>query len=125
VFITPDGTKLIGSTRGPQFRPRNGIARGALSVYSARTGTLLQRVAPWKWNEDDTRPGHGGGPQEQVAWSNPSGSQLIVLHPVDDRNILGSLTGGTFRTTGAPLPRQPAGYQELQNALRTGTQLAW
>jgi hypothetical protein len=64
-------------------------------------------------------------PKEQVVWSNPSGSQLIVLHPVDDLNILGSLTDGTFGTTGAPLPRQPAGYQELQNALRTGTQLVW
>jgi hypothetical protein len=125
VFITPDGTKLIGGTSGPQFRPRNGIARGALSVYSARTGALLQRLAPWKWNNNDNRPGHGGGPQAQIAWSNPSGGQLIVLNPVDHRNTLGSLTGGTFRTAGAPLPRQPAGYQELQNALRTGTRLAW
>ena len=46
-------------------------------------------------------------------------------HPVDDLNILGSLTGGTFRPGGAPLPRQPGGYQELQTALRTGTQLVW
>jgi hypothetical protein len=30
-----------------------------------------------------------------------------------------------FRTAAAPLPRQAAGYQELQNALRTGTELAW
>jgi len=125
VVITPDGTKLIGGTSQAQFRPRNGIERGALSVYSARTGALLQRLAPWKWNNNDNRPAHGGGPKEQLAWSNPSGSQFIVLHPVDDLNILGSLTGGTFRTAGAPLPRQPAGYQELQNALRTGTQLAW
>jgi len=124
-FITPDGTKLIGGTNGAQFRPRNGIERGALSVYSARTGALLQRLARWKWNENDTRPGHGGAPQDQVAWSNPSGSQLIVLHPVDDRNILGLLTDGAFRTAGPSLPRQPAGYQELQNALRTGTQLVW
>ena len=125
MFITPDGTKLIGGTSKAQLRPRNGIERGALSVYSARTGALLQRLAPWKWNENDNRPAHGGSPQEQLAWSNPSGSQLIVLHPVDDLNILGSLTGGTFRTAGAPLPRQAAGYQELQNALRTGTQLVW
>ena len=125
VFITPDGTKLIGAVSGAQFRPRNGIQRGALMVYSARTGALLQRLAPWKWNENDNRPAHGGFPKEQLTWSNPSGSQLIVLHPVDDLNILGSLTGGTFRTTGDPLPRQSAGYRELQNALRTGTQLAW
>lgn len=125
VFITPDGTKLIGGTSTVQFRPQNGIERGALSVYSARTGTLLQRLAPWKWNENANRPAHGGFPKEQLAWSNPSGSQFIVLHPVDDLNILGSLTGGTFRTAGGPLPRQSAGYQQLQNALRTGSQLAW
>ena len=125
VFITPDGTKLIGGTGEAQSRPRNGIERGALSVYSARTGALLQQLNPWKWNNSDNRPAHGGFPQEQVVWSNPSGSQFIVLHPVDDLNILGSLTGGRFRTTGVPLPPQPAGYQELQNALRTGTRLVW
>jgi len=43
----------------------------------------------------------------------------------DVAHLLGSLTGGTFRTAGAPLPRQAAGDQELQNALCTGTQLAW
>ena len=37
----------------------------------------------------------------------------------------GSLTGGAFRTAGGPLPRRPAGCQELQNALRTGTRPAW
>ena len=125
VFITPGGTKLIGGTRQAQFRPPNGIERGALSVYSARTGALLQRLAPWKWNDRDTRPGHGGFPQEQLAWSNPSGSQLIVLYPVNHRNTLGSLTGGTLRTTLDPLPRQAAGYHELQNALRTGSQVVW
>jgi hypothetical protein len=124
VFITPDGTKLIGGTsRAPVPRVR-GIERGALSVYSARAGALIQRLDPWKWNENDRR-GHGGFPKEQLAWSNPSGSQFIVLHPANDLNILGSLTAGTFRTAGAPLPRQPAGYQELQYALRTGSQVAW
>jgi hypothetical protein len=58
-------------------------------------------------------------------WSSPSGSRFILLHPVDDVNILGVLAGGTFRPTGPPLPRQSAGYQELQYALRTGTQMAW
>jgi hypothetical protein len=125
VFITPDGAKLIGGTSGAQLRPRNGIERGALSAYSARTGALLQRLAPWRWNDNDNRPAHGGFPKEQLAWSNPSGTRLIVLHPVDDLNILGTLTGGTFRTAGAPLPRQAAGHQELQNALRTGSQLVW
>jgi hypothetical protein len=125
VFITPDGTKLIGGTSKASSRPLAGIDRGALLVYSARTGALLQRLAPWKWNGRDNRPGHGGSPEEMIAWSNPSGSQFIVLHPVDDLNILGSLTDGVFRTAGPPLPQQPAGYRELQYALRTGSKLAW
>ena len=124
MFITPDGTKLIGDTGKAQFRPRNAIERGALSVYSARTGALVRRLARWTWN-DNAGPGHGGSPNQMLAWSSPSGSQFIVLHPVDGLNVLGSLTGGTFRTAGAPLPQQPAGYQQLQSALRTGTQLVW
>jgi hypothetical protein len=125
VYITPDGTRLIGGTSTARFRPPNGIEQGALLAYSARTGALLQRLAPWKWNDNDNRPAHGGSPKQMLVWSSPSGSQFIVLHPVDDLNILGSLTAGVFRTAGAPLPRQTAGYQELQNALRTGTQLVW
>jgi hypothetical protein len=124
VFITPDGAKLIGGTSKAPVPPATGIERGALSVYSARTGTLIQRLAPWRWNNNDKRPGHGGSPREQLAWSSPSGNQLILLHPRDDLNTLGSLTGGKFRAAGAPLPG-PAGYQELQAALRTAGQVAW
>lgn len=124
VFITPDGTGLIGATSRPSRLP-GGLSRGELSVYSARTGALVQRLAPWKWNSSDSRPAHGGSPKELIAWSDPSGSQFIVLHPVDDLNLLGVLTSGVFRAGGAPLPRQRAGYQELQYALRTASQVAW
>lgn len=101
------------------------MSRGELSVYSARTGALLQRLAPWEWNNADRRGGPGGFPSETIAWSNPSGSQLILLHPQHERNVLGVLTGGSFRTAGALLPSQPAGYQELEYALRTAAYLAW
>jgi len=124
VFVTPDGRKLIGSTVTDSARPPLGSSRGELSVYSASTGALLQRLAPWKWNGNDRRVGHGGSPRELLTWSSPSGSQLILLHPRDEENILGVLTGGRFRTAGAPLP-QPAGYQELECALRTTSQVAW
>jgi hypothetical protein len=124
VFVTPDGTKLIGSIVTDSSRPLADLSRGELSVYSASTGALLQRLAPWKWNGNDPRGGHGGLPRELLAWSNPSGSQLILLHPRGDLNILGVLTGGRFRTAGTPLP-QPAGYQELEYALRTAGQMAW
>jgi hypothetical protein len=124
VFITPDGTKLIGDTDKSDFAPARGTWTGELSVYSARTGALLQRLAPWKWNGSDRRPGRGGSPRELIAWSNLSGSRLILLHPVDDLNILGVLTGRRFSPAGALLPQAP-GYQELEYALRTASQMAW
>jgi hypothetical protein len=124
VFITPDGTKLIGDTGKSDFAPTRGPWTGELSVYSARNGALLQRLAPWIWNGMDSRPGHGGSPSELVAWSNPSGSRLVLLHPVDDLNILGVLTGRRFSPASAPLPRA-SGYQELEYALRTASQMVW
>ena len=124
VFITPDGTKLIGGTGKSDFPPARGPWTGELSVYAARTGALLQRLAPWKWNSMDHRPAHGGSPKELIAWSNTSGSRLILLHPVDDLNILGVATSRGFRATAAPLPRA-TGYQELEYALRTAAQVTW
>jgi hypothetical protein len=124
LFITPDGTKLIGNTGKTAFPPTRGSWTGELSVYSARSGALLQRLAPWRWNGSDNRPGHGGSPMELIAWSNTSGSRLVLLHPVDDLNILGVATNSGFRATGAPLP-QASGYQELGYALRTASQMAW
>ena len=124
VFITPDGTKLIGGTGKSGFAPARGTWTGELSVYSARTGALLQRLAPWKWNGLDRRPAHGGFPRELIAWSSLSGSRLILLHPVADLNVLGVLTGRRFSPAGALLP-QAAGYQELEYALRTASQMAW
>jgi len=125
VFLTPDGTKLIGGTGKRGFPPLRGVWRGELSVYSARTGALVQRLAPWKWNPSDARRARAGFPRALLAWSSPSGNKLILLRPAHGQNILGSLTGGVFRTAGAPLPRRPAGYQELQDALRTADQVAW
>jgi hypothetical protein len=69
-------------------------------------------------------PGHGGSPRELIAWASPSGSRLILLHSVDDPNILGVATDRGFRAAGTPLPQGP-GYQELECALRTAGQVAW
>jgi hypothetical protein len=91
-FITPDGTKLIGETRGP-FRAGATTESGALGVYSARTGTLLQVVGRWQR--------HGRSLQfsmarQTVLWSNPSGSRLIVEMPRGNLNEVGTLTGDKF-----------------------------
>lgn len=122
-FLTPDGTKLIGSVAKEPPGHGNGPNppyTGGLAVYSARTGALLSTLAPWMWlNLSPSAPGRGGAPEQTVAWSNRTGSQLIVLQPSDELNILGVLTGSTFTQAGGKLiPRQPAAYQELQHALR-------
>jgi hypothetical protein len=124
VFLTPDGAKLIGDTDNSDIAPARGPWTGELSVYSARTGALLQRLAPWRWNGADHRPGHGGTPRELIAWSNASGSRLIMLHPAGELNVLGVLAGHRFSPSAAPLP-QASGYQELAYALRTASQVAW
>ena len=61
-----------------------------------------------------------------MAWSNVSGSQLIVLQPRDQLNVLGVLSNGSFAGRGrAMLPGSAAGYRELQYALRSSAQMTW
>lgn len=66
--------------------------------------------------------GKGGGfPKQEVTWSNVTGSQLIVLQPRHELNVLGVLSDGSFAGIGsAMLPGSAAGYGELQYALRIG-----
>jgi DNA-binding beta-propeller fold protein YncE len=121
-IITPDGTKLIGPVSAGTPAGRQ---RGELAVYSARTGALLDALAPWEWRVT-SRPGRGGFATQAVAWSNRSGSQLIILQPRDDLNVLGVLTGKKLTLTGSKLlPQQAAGYQELLYALRAAPQMVW
>ncbi len=96
-FITPDGTKLIGGYGGIPARPGGTTESGALGVYSVRTGALLRVVARWQL--------HGRGvllskARQMVAWSNLSGSRLIVEMPHGKLGEVGFLTGDKF----APLP---------------------
>ena len=123
VFLAPDGVTLIGTV--PTDQPGASSA-GALAVYSARTGSLLRTLAAWQWPRVSIPPGRGGFPRPQVAWSNVSGGQLIVLQPRNQLNVLGVLSHGSFAGRGgAMLPGSAAGYRELQNALRSGSQLTW
>jgi hypothetical protein len=122
VVLTPDGTKLIAVTGKQAFLPLSGTSSGQLSVYSARTGTVIQRRGPWTWH--GIRPGRGRFARPMIELSSPSGSQLILLYPQHNENTLSVLTGGSLRTTGSPLPTG-AGYQELEDALSTADSLAW
>jgi len=94
-FITPDGTRLIGEMRHPPTRLDATTVSGAIGVYSARTGTLLQVIGRWQ------RHGHRLGilfnARQSVVWSNPSGSRLIVAMPRGKLNKVGILTGDKFR----------------------------
>lgn len=109
-FITPDGTKLIGGHGGIPARPGGPTESGALGVYSVRTGALLRVVARWQL--------HGRGvlfsrARQMVAWSNLSGSRLIVEMPHGKLGEVGFLTGDKF----TPLPHvAPAALLTAMNS---------
>jgi len=111
-FITPDGTKLIGETGRRPARPGTTTESGALGVYSARTGTLLQVIGRWQQ--------HGRGPRffnqahQTVVWSNPSGSRLIVEMPRGKLNEVGILTEDKFT------PLAHVAQAPLLNAINSG-----
>jgi hypothetical protein len=94
-FITPDGTKLIGEMGHRPARTGTITESGALGVYSARTGTLLQVIG--RWQQHGRGPGSLSHARQAVVWSNPSGSRLIVEMPRGQLNKVGILTGDTFR----------------------------
>jgi hypothetical protein len=96
-FITPDGTKLIGGYGGIPGRPGGTTESGALGVYSVRTGALLRVVARWQLHG---RRALFSRARQMVAWSNLSGSRLIVEVPHGKLAEVGFLTGGKF----TPLP---------------------
>jgi hypothetical protein len=88
------------------------------AVYSARTGMLIRSLAPWTWNQ--IRPVAGNRfPAPAVAWSDPAGSQLLVLLPHDGVNRLAVLTGGKVVLAGSGLlPAGAAAYASLQGAVQ-------
>ena len=123
-MMTPDGTTLIAPAATLVSWPVH--ARGGLAEYSANTGGLLRTLVPWAWRTNIHQGGRGGYPSQRAAWTSWSGSQLIVLQPRDELNVLGVVTGTVFRPGGGVLlPQRPPGYQWLQDALRTAEELAW
>jgi hypothetical protein len=94
-FITPDGTKLIGEMVHRPGRTGTITVSGALGVYSARTGTLLQVIG--RWQQRGRGPGFLSQARQAVVWSSPSGSRLIVEMPRGKLSEVGILTGDKFR----------------------------
>jgi hypothetical protein len=114
-FITPDGSKLVATTDAISAVSA-GRSTGEFAVYSARSGVLIRTLARWTWTRNQ-KPADGRHPAAAVAWSDPSGSRLLVLRPRDGVNRLGVLTGGRVVLSGDLLPRRPEAYASLQAAL--------
>jgi len=118
IFITPDGGALVATMGTDAVSAVSaGRATGEFAVYSARTGALKSTLGRWTWTKGLPRAGDGI-PAPAVAWSDLSGSRLLVIQPRDGVNRLGVLTGGRVVLTGNDLlPRQPEAYARLQAAL--------
>jgi hypothetical protein len=119
-FITPNGSELVGAVEHRTGGLLGKSVTGAFAVYSARTGALICTRARWSWVRTPRSP-FINGPRPDVAWSNLSGSELLVVWPHHGLNRLGILTGTTVRLSGSPLPSLPAGYSALQNALQSAS----
>jgi len=110
-FITPDGTKLI-SGYGSNSAPVAGTTEsGALGVYSALTGALLSVVARWQL---PARGPLASRAHQLVAWSNLSGSRLIVEMPHGKLAEVGFLAGDKV----TPLPH--VATADLLTAMNSG-----
>lgn len=125
-YLAPDGSVLISPVMsGDGSYLARGQVTGGLAVYSAATGTLLRTLAPWVWRYPSP-PGRGGFPHQVLAWSDLSGSRLVLLQPSHDLNILSALTGSTFAPAGHRLlPARSGAYQVLQRTLRRAYIVAW
>ncbi len=120
IFIIPDGSELVAPAgTGARNMRLGGEEAGEFAVYSTRTGALLRTMARWTWDSGDSRPARANAmPRPAVAWSDPSGGQLLVLLPHDGRNRLGVLTGSGFVLTGSGLlPNRPEAYAQLQSSV--------
>ncbi len=110
-IITPDGSKIVAATATETRRPLN--SELAFTEFAVVTGKVERVLYPWRL------PGLYPGQVQDVLWSNPSGSKLIVVaHPPgakparahDSPNSagygieLGVVTGKHF----TPLPGAPS-----------------
>jgi hypothetical protein len=106
-IITPDGSKIVAATSSVSKRPLS--SELAFTEFAPFTGRVERVLYPWHL------PGLYPGQVQDVLWSNPAGSKLIVVahppgppvrlsarHPVAGYQIeLGVVSGHIF----VPLPR--------------------
>jgi hypothetical protein len=110
-MISPDGSALIGTTGGARTPGLgNAVGPGAFGLYSARTGKLLHVLA--RWGQSEARlmipP-----PAARIAWSNFTGSKIIVEMPRGTHTTVGYAGNGNF----TPLPN--AAVAPLLSAVAT------
>lgn len=118
-YLTPDGSEVITTAdSGTHGLVRSGKSSGEIAVYSARTGTLIRTLAPWSF----TMPGpHAiAFATPDIAWSDPGGTELLVLQPYPGTNRLAVIDNGRLELAGGLLPASPQAYASLQAALRNG-----
>jgi hypothetical protein len=105
-IITPDGAKMVVPTARNTLRPPT--VELEITEFSASTGKAARVLDPWRFK------GTGAESRQNVLWTNPSGSTLIVESPPGTdpagrwiRHVIvpvpGVLTGGQF----TPLPKAP------------------
>jgi hypothetical protein len=79
-IITGDGRGIVAATGSTTKHPLNSSLQ--FTVFQPFTGKVLRQLYPWRL------PGLYGGQVQDVLWSNPSGSKLIVVaHPADAKPV--------------------------------------
>jgi hypothetical protein len=112
-LITPDGTKVVLATVAETRRPLR--SELAFTEFSAATGRVVRVLDRWRFS---AYPGQ----TQDVLWTSPSGSKLIVVahkpgastvshgtanYPI----VIGVLTGNKFTPLpGAPPADSPNGW---------------
>jgi hypothetical protein len=70
-ILTPDGTRIVAATASETKHPLS--SELAFTEFSARTGKVVDQLGRWRL------PGLYPGQVQDVLWSDPSGSTLIVV----------------------------------------------
>jgi hypothetical protein len=71
IAITPDGSKIIAPVTTFQRHPSRSVLQ--ITEFSATTGKMVRVAGHWQY------AGTAGG--QDILWTNPSGSTLIVISP--------------------------------------------